>query len=74
MTQLPQDYPSLLRALRARKTSLTKVAAELALTLPHVTRVAKGERTSPRVECAIAAKLDTTPEELFPERYTDAAA
>jgi Ner family transcriptional regulator len=74
MPKLPEDYNGLRRGLRERGTSLSKIAGELDLTLPHVMLVARGDRRSPRVEHAIAQKFGVAPEALFPARYPRQAA
>jgi lambda repressor-like predicted transcriptional regulator len=57
--------------LRALGCSTAQVARELGLDPSTVTVVSQGHRTSHRVQDALAKKLGTTPEALFPERYVD---
>lgn len=53
--------------LRARGSSAANLARQLGIT-DRAIRAAK-ERSYPRVERAIAAALDTTPQALWPERW-----
>lgn len=55
--------------LRLAGSSLAAVARELGVSSSTVTIVCQGLRRSRRVEALIAAKLDTTPERLWPDRY-----
>ncbi|MEO9827730.1 MAG: helix-turn-helix domain-containing protein [Paracoccaceae bacterium] len=54
--------------LRQRKLSLAHLARDLGIRAGSVTAVSQGYRRSRRVERAIAEALDTTAEELFPDR------
>jgi lambda repressor-like predicted transcriptional regulator len=54
--------------LRSRGSSLAKISRDLRLTSSTVSAVVAGNRRSQAVEKAVAAALDTTPEELWPER------
>lgn len=55
--------------LRAVGSSFSKVARELQLSPVTVVTASLGRCTSRRVEEAIAQKLATTPEELWPEHH-----
>lgn len=59
--------------LRLVGSSLSAVARELNVAATTVTCVSQGHRRSRRIEAAIAAKLDSPPEELWPERYPASA-
>ena len=54
--------------LRQRSNSLAQISRELGISPGSVTAVCQGIRRSRRVENALANALETTPEELFPER------
>lgn len=58
-------------ALRARGTSLAAIAKELNVSRTTITCVSQGYRRSSRVEAAIANALNTSPQELWPERYKE---
>ncbi|MNO51481.1 DNA-binding transcriptional regulator Nlp [compost metagenome] len=53
--------------LRAKGSSLAKLARELNVTGPAVKNAKR--KPYPRVERAIARALDTTPDKLWPERW-----
>lgn len=55
--------------LRLAGSSLADVARELGVTSTTVTSVSQGAKRSHRVEALIAAKLQTTPQHLWPDRY-----
>ena len=65
----PERHADIRRRLRAVGCSTAQIARELGLDPSTVTVVSQGHRTSDRVQTAIAKKLGTTPEALFPERY-----
>lgn len=50
-------------------SSLAEIAKELQVAPSTVTAVSCGRTRSRRIEAAIAAKLDKTPAQLWPERY-----
>lgn len=54
--------------LREKGLSFTQTAAALGILPGSVTAVSQGYRRSRRVEQALADALETTPEELFPDR------
>ncbi|MBM1817856.1 helix-turn-helix domain-containing protein [Pseudosulfitobacter pseudonitzschiae] len=54
--------------LRQRGVSLVQIARDLEISAGSVTAVSQGHRRSRRVEQALADALETTPEELFPDR------
>ncbi|WP_434734772.1 helix-turn-helix domain-containing protein [Chiayiivirga sp.] len=60
--------------LRLAGSSLACVARELGVQPTTVTSVCLGQRRSRRIEDLIAAKLDSTPAKLWPERYSDSEA
>lgn len=47
---------------------MSQIAKRLDIAAGSVTAVSQGHRRSRRVERALAEALETTPEELFPER------
>lgn len=55
--------------LRKIGSSLAKISRELGVTCATVSIVNQGHKRSRRVEDAIAQKLGTTPEKLYPDRY-----
>lgn len=55
--------------LHDRGRSLRGIARELDVLPSTVTIVSQGLRRSRRIEAAIAAAFETTPEALFPDRY-----
>lgn len=55
--------------LRLAGSSLAAVARELGVSSSTVIIVSQGLRRSRRIEALIAAKLATTPERLWPDRY-----
>lgn len=56
--------------LREKGSSLTRIARETGVLQSTVTVVSQGYRRSRRIEFEIAKALGTTPQELFPDRYT----
>ncbi|MBU1279422.1 MAG: helix-turn-helix domain-containing protein [Alphaproteobacteria bacterium] len=54
--------------LRKKSNSLAQISRDLGISPGSVTAVCQGVRRSRRVEKALADALDTTPEELFPDR------
>ncbi|MDB6181054.1 helix-turn-helix domain-containing protein [Paracoccus fistulariae] len=59
------------RRLRASGSSFLKIARELAITPTTVVTASLGRCKSRRVEEAIAGKLGTSPEALWPDRYDE---
>ena len=55
--------------LRLVGSSFAKIAKELEVSASTVAAVSAGRGRSRRIEAAIATKLDTQPERLWPERY-----
>jgi Predicted transcriptional regulator len=64
-----QQHERIKMRLRLAGTSLADVARELGVTSTTVTSVSQGLRRSRRIETLIAAKLQTTPQRLWPDRY-----
>lgn len=56
------------RLRHEKKLSLSEISRRLNISPGSVTAVSQGYRRSRRVEQALADALDTTPEELFPDR------
>lgn len=73
MRRLQEQHERVKMLLRLAGTSLADVARELRVSPTSVTIVSKGERRSRRIEQAIATKLGTTADLLWPERYADSA-
>ncbi|WP_083554244.1 helix-turn-helix domain-containing protein [Paracoccus sp. SM22M-07] len=59
--------------LRSKGSSLAQVARNLSVLQSSVTVVSQGYRRSHRIQEAIATELQTTPSDIFPERYTERA-
>lgn len=55
--------------LRLKGSSLAQLSRELGLSISSVSTVSQGYRRSERIQKAIAKKLGTTPQEIWPERY-----
>ncbi len=55
--------------LRMKQSSLAKLSRELGVSCGAVALVSRGRKRSRRIERAIAEKLSTTPEALYPSRY-----
>ncbi|MBU3033940.1 helix-turn-helix domain-containing protein [Epibacterium sp. DP7N7-1] len=55
--------------LRLRGKSIASVARELEVLRSTVTLVSQGLRRSLKIEKALADAVETTPAELFPDRY-----
>lgn len=56
--------------LRLAGSSMAKIARQLGISQSSVTVVCQGYRKSHRVQTEIAEHLGTTPQKLFPDRYT----
>jgi Ner family transcriptional regulator len=67
-----QRHELIRAALHRRGWSISRLAREHGCSRPCVTRVSQGRSRSRAIEARIAAALDTTPEQLFPERYPPA--
>lgn len=57
--------------VRQNKSSYAQIARELGIAAGTVTAVSQGYKRSKRVEQAIATCLQTTAQEIFPERYPE---
>lgn len=57
------------QALKAKGSSLSKIARAEGVKPSSVSIISKGWRRSRRVELAIANVLQISPEEIWPERY-----
>lgn len=64
-----ENHDSIKRRLRARKITFQKIAKDLGITQPAVTRVCQGHARSVRVEVAIANALEVPVATLWPGRY-----
>lgn len=58
------------KRLSAVGLSISALAREVGVAPETITIVSQGYRRSRRVESELASALGTTPERLFPERYT----
>jgi len=56
--------------LRIAGTSLKKIAVELGVSASSMSNVSQGYRRSRRIEDAIALALGTTPDVLWPSKYS----
>lgn len=65
-----ERYRTIRKRLKALGISINQAAASLPVSPATVTLVGQGFRRSRRVQAHLADLLDTTPEELFPERYS----
>ncbi|MEP3342955.1 MAG: helix-turn-helix domain-containing protein [Hyphomicrobiales bacterium] len=63
-------HENLKARLRILGSGISALAREIGVSPSSVTTVSQGYRTSHRIQEAIARKLGTEPELLFPERYT----
>ncbi len=55
--------------LRIAGSGINALASEIGVSPSSVTVVSQGYRRSQRIEKALAAKLGTTAEQLWPDRY-----
>ena len=62
-------HDAIKRRLKARKISLSDIAAEAGFGLSLVSMVSQGHRRNATVEGLIADKLGERPETLWPSRY-----
>lgn len=69
-----ERHDAIKRRLRARKITFVKIAQDLGISQPAVTRVCQGYARSIRVEEAIASGLNVTPKSLWPDRYENEEA
>ncbi|TRD15528.1 helix-turn-helix domain-containing protein [Palleronia caenipelagi] len=58
------------KGLRARGMSMAQLSRDLEVTQGSMSLVSRGLHRSKRIEKAIADALETTPEQLFPDRYS----
>lgn len=64
-----QRHQMLKLRLRSKGSSFAQIARNLSVLQSSVTVVSQGYRRSHRIQAAIATELQTTPADLFPERY-----
>ena len=64
-------HDAIKRRLKARKVSLSNIAAEAGCGLSLVTMVSQGHRRNTTVEGLIAEKLGERPETVWPFRYIE---
>lgn len=65
-----QHHELLKFKLRSVGSSLTDISNRLGVSQSTVTVVCQGYRRSHRIQTAIAERLGTTPQRLFPDRYS----
>ena len=68
MTPDLQKHEEIKMRLRLAGSSLANIAQGLNVSATTVTQVSQGRHRSKRIEGAIAGKLGTTPEALWPDR------
>ncbi|AVL53630.1 DNA-binding protein [Roseobacter denitrificans] len=66
-------HEAIKRGLRELGISFGALARELDVSKTSVVTVSQGHRRSHRIQEAIANKLGTRPEDLFPDRYQRSA-
>lgn len=66
-----ERHQQIRQALKAQGYSISDIARELGRSPSTVTTVSQGYRRSAPIEAHLAMRLDTTPEVLFSERYTE---
>lgn len=64
-----ERHDAIKRRLRSCGVNFRDIAFELGYQPSFITLVSQGRRQSARVEAAIAARLSTTPDKLWPDRY-----
>ncbi|WP_424944624.1 helix-turn-helix domain-containing protein [Aliiroseovarius crassostreae] len=62
-------YSKLKADLKSAGVTLRSIARDLGVSHTAVADVARGARRSKRIEQAVADRLNTTPEQLWPDRY-----
>lgn len=68
-----EKHAEIRAALHEIGSGISALARELSVAPATITVVSQGYRRSRRVEHAIADKLGTTPEKIWPERYREEA-
>ena len=66
-----QRHKLLKLRLRSKGSSFAQIARSLSVLQSSVTVVSQGYRRSHRIQEAIATELQTTPADIFPERYAE---
>lgn len=66
-----QRHQVLKLRLRSKGSSFAQIARNLSVLQSSVTVVSQGYRRSHRIQKAIATELQTTPANIFPERYAE---
>ena len=67
----PNRHNDIKRRLRECGSSITQIARDIGKDQSTVTIVSQGHRKSDPIQRAIAERLGTTAEALFPERYKE---
>ena len=70
LSEEKQLHVHIKHALNLKGSSLADIARTLNISQGSVSQVSLGRSRSKRVESALASALETTPEQLFPDRYT----
>lgn len=70
MTVDLQFHELLKYRLRSAGSSMAQIARSLGISQSSVTVVSQGYRRSHRIQEEIARQLNTTPQDLFPDRYS----
>ena len=69
LSEEKQLHVHIKHALNLKGSSLADIARTLNISQGSVSQVSIGRSRSKRVESALASALETTPEQLFPDRY-----
>lgn len=64
-------HASIKARLKGAGSGINALARELGVTPSTITTVSQGYHRSQRIQEAIAAKIGTTPEALWPDRYEE---
>ena len=62
-------HRQIMRRLRERQSNMARLSRDLGVTQGSLSLITRGIHRSKRLERAIAEALDTTPEQLFTDRY-----
>ncbi|MNK98198.1 hypothetical protein D3C87_1185570 [compost metagenome] len=73
MQRAERQHQRLKMRLAKRDLTLSDIARQLQVAPSSVTIVSKGFRRSRRIELALANAVGSTPEKLWPARYSDKA-
>ena len=62
-------HRQIMRRLRERQSNMARLSRDLGVTQGSLSLITRGIHRSKRLARAIAEALDTTPEQLFTDRY-----